>query len=484
MRFTATQRRTGAGIGVAAAVALGVVAGSRMLSARPRVHVRRAVAAWICVACGPRLFAGSADPPAIREEALENTLTPAPPARPEAVTLGQAFDAYAFLKAAGLTETEARAWARRLESVTHDARLLPGHRLLLYRARDTGALRGLRYDLGARASVVEEALGAGAVLVRPQSLRYQTRRTTVAFAINKSFYQDAEARGLSAAVITSIRQALGRIYPLDFAPPGAVVKVVYEQQMSSDGFYRRPEELKAARLIAGERSYVVLSFDEGGRARTYDEHGTAISPSFLRYPLRFNYVSSRFSLFRYHPILRRFRPHLGVDLAARYGTPVRAVGDGEIESAQWESELGRCIRIRHENGLVTLYGHLSRVKAGVRPGARVRAGQVIGLVGSSGLSTGAHLHFAILKDGRYVNPLTAHLDESNEIPAYLRPRFRSFRQKYLAALNQVNPPFHELVSVEAAQAQPPPFAAVHHVSPRMAEGFEQNLEPRDIAQRR
>lgn len=469
---------------MAAAVALGMVAGGRVHLGRARVRTRYAPATIACTACALGLNAGSAVPPAIRDEKLGSAVAEAPPSRPDAVMLGQPIDAGVFLTAAGLSEIEAQKWAQRLAAITGEAKLLPGHRLFLYRAQDTGVLRGLRYDLSPRASLVVQALGAGAVLVRAQPLAYQTRRTAVAFAINQSFSHDAEAHGLPPAVIGTIKDALSRVYPLDFAPPGAVIKAVYDQQVSGDGFYRRSEELKAVRLIVGQKSYVALYFDQGGRVRAYDEHGTALSSRFLRYPLQFKYVSSGFSLSRYHPILRRFRPHLGVDLAARYGTPVRAVGDGEVESAQWESELGRCIRIRHENGLVTLYGHLSRVNSRVRPGGRVRAGEVIGLVGSSGLSTGAHLHFAILKDGRYVNPMTERLDKENEISPSLRPSFRSFRQKYLAALNLVDPPFHELISVETTQARRPASLPKRPIFLRMAEEFEAASEPSGIVQRR
>jgi murein DD-endopeptidase MepM/ murein hydrolase activator NlpD len=422
---------------------------------------------------------GSAEPPAIRDELPQESVAPAQPPRAEAVTLGQAFDSSAFLRAAGLSEADAQRWAKRLQAVTHDARLLPNHTLLLYRAPDTGALRGLRYDLGARTSVVLETLGAGAVLVRPQAIRYQTRRVALALALSRGFSQDVEAHGLSPAMIASIRQAFAYVYPLDFAPPSSVLKVVYEQRMSSDGLYRRPEEFKAASLSAAGRNYVVLRFGDGVAPRIRDEHGRVTGPTFLRYPLRFDYVSSGFSFGRYHPILHRFRPHLGVDLAARYGTPVRAIGDGEIESAQWESELGRCVRVRHADGLVTLYGHLSWVKRDIRPGVRVKAGQVIGLVGSSGLSTGAHLHFAVIKNGRYVNPMTVRLEEANEIPDNLRPRFRSFRQQYLGALNQVEPPYHEVVSVETAEGETPSPSSVRKTPLAEAQNVEQPSVPEE-----
>jgi murein DD-endopeptidase MepM/ murein hydrolase activator NlpD len=476
MRFTTTQCRTGAGTGVAAAVALVVVAGGWISYTPSRCEIGPAPAASACAACERRLLAGSADPPAIRGEVLEDAVSRAQPAQSEAVTLGQASDACAFLTAVGLSEVDAQAWAWKLKYFTRDPKLLPGHRLLLYRAKDTNALLGLRYDLDAHASIMEEALGGHAVLAWLQPIRYQKRRVAVAFALNKGFEADAQAHRLPSAVVRGLRETFMRVHPLESAPPGSVLKIVYEQRVSADGFYQGPEELRAARLITAQRSFMVLRFGEGGPSRLWDEHGRAVEPAFLRYPLRFNYISSGFSFARYHPLLHRFRPHLGVDLAARYGSPVRAIGDGEIESAQWEGELGRCVRIRHGDDLVTLYGHLSRIEREIRPGARVKTGQIIGLVGSSGLATGAHLHFAILKDGQYVDPMKVRLEEGNEIPAYLQPRFRSFRQKYLATLNEVEPPYHELVSIEGVEAQEPVPALKSQVRPAVAEDLKQASE--------
>src|SRR6185295_15180136 len=115
--------------------------------------------------------------------------------------------------------------------------------------------------------------------------------------------------------------------------------------------------------------------------------GDPLARDFLRYPVEFTEITSEFSLLRRHPILRRQRPHLGVDLAAPVGTPVRAVASGTIAEAGWAQELGRCIRVGHAGGLVSLYGHLDRIASGIQAGAAVERGQVIGYVGSSGLST-------------------------------------------------------------------------------------------------
>ena len=137
----------------------------------------------------------------------------------------------------------------------------------------------------------------------------------------------------------------------------------------------------------------------------YDENGRSLRRSFLKSPLRFNRISSRFSRSRRHPILGGLRPHYGVDYAAPAGTPVWAVGDGKVVSSCWNGGYGKQVVLRHMNGYMTHYGHLSRFGPGIRDGKQVEQKQVIGYVGSTGLSTGPHLDYRLAKDGQFRNPL-------------------------------------------------------------------------------
>ncbi len=152
----------------------------------------------------------------------------------------------------------------------------------------------------------------------------------------------------------------------------------------------------------------------------YNPDGEPMRRQFLKTPLRYRRISSYFGL-RFHPILKRYRHHHGVDFAAPYGTPVSSIGDGVVVYAGWKGGYGKYIRIRHPNGYMSGYGHLSRIY--VRRGQRVRQGQLIGRVGSTGLSTGPHLHFEILKDGRFVNPLRIKTPRVDPLPEALRPAF-------------------------------------------------------------
>ncbi len=157
---------------------------------------------------------------------------------------------------------------------------------------------------------------------------------------------------------------------------------------------------------------------------------------------------------------------MGVDLAARYGTPVRSISDGRIQFSDWDGELGRCVRIVHDNGLISVYAHLSAISPEVRPGAPVRIGQVIGYVGSSGLSTGPHLHYALYKDGRFLDPLAVNLDEGGEaIASDRRPLFERFKKEFERVFARLHPGIaHAELSDPAinrleafnADADPPP----------------------------
>ena len=153
----------------------------------------------------------------------------------------------------------------------------------------------------------------------------------------------------------------------------------------------------------------------------YAPDGTPLRRQFLRSPLTYRRITSFFTKRRFHPILRKYRPHHGIDYAAPYGTPVSSVADGVVLYAGWKGGYGKFVQIRHANGYVTGYGHLSRIARGIRRGVRVKQGQVIGYVGSTGLSTGPHLHFEMKFNGRYVNPLRIRPPRTKPLPAAWRP---------------------------------------------------------------
>jgi len=207
---------------------------------------------------------------------------------------------------------------------------------------------------------------------------------------------------------------------------------------SRGGLFAGYGPVVAAEFVnAGRQLRAVAFTPPGGRAGYYDEHGRSLKRFLLASPLKFTpRVNSRFSRSRFHPVLRIYRPHLGVDYAAAYGAPVVAAAGGVVTRAGAGGEAGRMVQIRHPNGYETLYMHLSAIADGVRAGARVDQGQIIGRVGSSGLSTGPHLDYRIRRNGAYVNPLVEHkrMPPGDPIEPSAMPLFEAARDRALALL--------------------------------------------------
>ncbi len=187
---------------------------------------------------------------------------------------------------------------------------------------------------------------------------------------------------------------------------GDSVRVLLERQRAPNGAVR-PGNILAARLMVDGRKVEAVRFAQTSEHPTYfDGEGKSMRAAFLRAPLAFRRISSVFGL-RKHPILGIWRAHQGTDYAAAAGTPVRALGDGTVLFAGWKGGYGRVIEIRHRNGFVTRYGHLSAFASGIKPGASVSISRTIGFVGASGLATAPHLHFEVLVGGVHRDPRVA-----------------------------------------------------------------------------
>ncbi|MBU0529994.1 M23 family metallopeptidase [bacterium] len=181
-------------------------------------------------------------------------------------------------------------------------------------------------------------------------------------------------------------------------------KIIYEK-MYADTQYIGIGNIIATSFNHINNDYYAFYFEQDSIGDYFDEKGGSMRRAFLKAPLRFNRISSRFSYNRKHPILKIRRPHLGVDYVASVGTPVHSVGDGVVVKAGNNGQSGRMVQIKHNGTYSTIYMHLSKYGSGIRVGAHVNQGQIIGYVGSSGLSTGPHLDFRFYKNGQAVDPL-------------------------------------------------------------------------------
>ena len=199
------------------------------------------------------------------------------------------------------------------------------------------------------------------------------------------------------------------------------------------GELRRYGRVLAAEFVNAGRTLVAVRFEgSDGKAAYYTPAGEPLRKAFLRSPLKFTRVSSRFSGGRFHPILRTTRAHNGTDLAAGYGTPVRAIGQGVVTSAGYQGGYGNLVVIRHANGYTSYYGHLSRIM--VRSGQRVGQSDLVGLVGATGLATGPHLHYGIKKNGAWADPMRIQSPPAEVLRAEDRPAFNQVSASLLHLL--------------------------------------------------
>ncbi len=266
------------------------------------------------------------------------------------------------------------------------------------------------------------------------------RRTAhIQGSIDNSLYLSAKQAGLPEALIMELANIFG--WDIDFAleiRTGDSFSVIYQEE------YLEGEKLQNGPILAAEfinqgRSYRALRYEDASdNADYYTPEGKSMRKAFLRAPVDFRRISSRFARERWHPVLGKKRPHKGVDYAAKTGTPIKAAGDGKIIHRGTKGGYGRAVIIQHGQRYTTLYGHLSRYNKRAKQGAKVKQGQVIGYVGSSGLATGPHLHYEFRVNGVHRNPLTVKLPAAEPIAEKYRDDFLLKTQLLIAQLDTLN----------------------------------------------
>ena len=259
--------------------------------------------------------------------------------------------------------------------------------------------------------------------------------TAVSGVLDDSLFNAVERASESPEIAMRLAQIFG--YDLDFYTDprkGDTFHVLLEKKKYTNGQTAGYGRIFAAEYDNGGKKYEALLFhDEFGRAGYYTADGKSLQKAFLRSPLKFGApVTSHFSKARFHPILKTVRPHMGTDYGAPVGTPVQAIGSGRVLFAGLKGGEGNMVHIAHSNGYETMYLHLSRMY--VRAGERVEIGKTIGLVGSTGLSTGPHLDFRILQRGQYKNFEKLGLPPSDPVSKKRLPEFAAVRERWLPLL--------------------------------------------------
>lgn len=255
--------------------------------------------------------------------------------------------------------------------------------------------------------------------------------------IKSSLSLSAQRAGLSHSQTMDMTKIFG--YDIDFAQDirkGDEFDVIYEQKVLN-GKVVGTGNILSARFTNRGKSYTAVRYtNKQGNSSYYTADGNSMRKAFIRTPVDFARISSRFSMGRKHPILNKIRAHKGVDYAAPRGTPIKAAGDGKVLLAGRRGGYGNTVIIQHGNSYQTLYGHMQGFAKGVKTGGSVKQGQVIGYIGTTGLSTGPHLHYEFQVNGKHVDPLGQKLPMADPIAKNERQRFLQQSQPLMARMEQ------------------------------------------------
>ena len=324
------------------------------------------------------------------------------------------------------------------------ARLRPGTEIA-FDIPAPGQLRGMRFNRDADHRV-ELSVDGGQVTAQLSARETSTRTAVAVGEIRHSLYASASRAGLPANAISVLTDEIFK-YDIDFSKdvqPGDRFSVVYDET------WREGERVDASKVLAatfttGGKTYTGFRFERNGKAEYFDADGRPLKKSFIRSPIQFARLSSNFGA-RRHPILGRMRMHKGVDYAAPTGTPIMAAGDARVQFAGTQRGYGNVVILDHGRGHTTLYGHMSRLGR-YKTGQRVNQGEIIGYVGSTGMSTGPHLHYEFRVNGEHRNPLSVTMPP----PEPLRgAELAAFRAQVAPAMARIR----GMEEVRYAQATP------------------------------
>jgi murein DD-endopeptidase MepM/ murein hydrolase activator NlpD len=254
--------------------------------------------------------------------------------------------------------------------------------------------------------------------------------------IQSSLWNAMKASGLDPMLALKMEEIYAWTVDLFGLQKGDRFRFVYDE-IFVDSTSIGINNIYAAQFDFYGKELFAFRFEKNDSIGYYNEKGENLQKQFLKAPLKFSRISSGFSSGRMHPILRIVRPHHGVDYAAPSGTPVMSIGEGIVISRGWAGGGGNTVKIRHNSVYTTVYMHLSRYADGINTGARVRQGQVIGYVGSTGLSTGAHLDFRVYKGGSPVNPLTIESPPAKPVDEKYMPEYTLLKDSLLRDLQKI-----------------------------------------------
>lgn len=313
--------------------------------------------------------------------------------------------------------------------------LRAGHPIRVYRD-SLNTARYLVYEKDPiRYVVFNLAADSAGVYEGERDVRVQRRR--LSGSIERSLYETLEEQELSSRLVPELAMSLSEVFAwqVDFfrIREGDDFSVIYEER-TIDGEPIGIGRIVAARFGHRGSNFYGFYFDEGERPDYYDDEGNSLRKALLKAPLKFKRISSRYSKRRLHPVQKRYKSHLGTDYAADPGTPIYSVGDGVVVEARFKRYNGNYVKIRHNATYTTGYLHMSRIANGIRPGATVRQGEVIGYVGSTGLATGPHVCYRYWKNGVQIDPFSDTIPPAHPVDPSVRDAFTAVRDSLMPLL--------------------------------------------------
>lgn len=385
---------------------------------------------------------------AVDDEALvlpEEPPAPEPPTPVESddglqryeATFGEARGFRPALLAAGLSNDECISLETALDGVLDFRRCRPDQRMIYQRDFD-GNLVTFEYHDQPTSFARAERDPEGELRAQRVEREVEIQRVSRGGTVRSSLGDAVESTGLGRGVVGVFVEVFdGKVNFATQARAGDQFRVVLDQEML-EGRFLRWGQVRAVEYV-GQRAGTLRSyyFEHRDRGDWYDEDGRQIRGSWLRVPCRYDRISSPYNPRRMHPLLRRIVPHNGVDFAASTGTPVWAAADGEITWAGPKGPNGNLVSIRHEGGWESHYAHLHRIQRGIARGTEVRQRQLIGTVGSTGRSTGPHLHFGLKRNGRFTNPIDVLNGPGRMLPAGPLGRYRRLMRELTTELHAV-----------------------------------------------
>ncbi|CAD5108218.1 peptidoglycan DD-metalloendopeptidase family protein [Zestomonas carbonaria] len=372
-----------------------------------------------------------------KNDAVASTTSETPPDNPRhrAVTVANGDTLSTLFAKVGLGASEMHAALNSSKEAKQFSRLKIGQ-VLEFQLTDDGQLESLHSKLSSLESIVltrnETGFSFKRELTKPEVRNHYARGV-----INSSLFLSAKRAGLPHNLTMDLASVFG--YDIDFAQDireGDEFEVIYEEKVV-EGERVGTGSILAARFTNRGKTYTAVRYtNKQGVTSYYTADGNSMRKAFIRTPVDFARISSRFSLGRKHPILNKIRAHKGVDYAAPRGTPIKAAGDGKVILAGRRGGYGNAVIIQHGNSYRTLYGHMQGFAKGIRTGSTVKQGQVIGYIGTTGLSTGPHLHYEFQVNGVHVDPLSRKLPMADPIAKAEKQRFLQQSRPMLARMDQ------------------------------------------------